>query len=278
VVKNRPWSNKAYVLQANISCQPCQFTPLMDICKNNKCMDIECELVVTTVTKLYQSFSNQKISDNFFSYTFYDDDKDYTQIWKRTVETSGKAYDLKLRQHSYDIVKKLIPPKSMVFDYACGLGEISKQLFFEKHCDVYGCDANEFAINHVNSQIPGNRFYVGDSIKKGNKRYDFVILSHILEHVKKPVEFIKYIKNYTENIIVVLPNNFIKEKEHKHMAWSNLSEFENLFPDAKKIDNEYPHELPNAFKNPVFLLTHCHKNIHYEYREKSCHRECYAHP
>ncbi len=158
-----------------------------------------------------------------------------------------KPYNLRKRQPSYDNVKRLIPPKSSVFDFACGLATISLQLKREKGCKIGGCDLSSEVIKQID--LPG--FYVGDSIKG---HYDYLIVSHFLEHITNPAEFIEYCKQHTKNVIIVIPSNFRRTKEHQVMQWRSLAEFEALIPDAERIETDYPPGLQDAFKCPIYIV------------------------
>lgn len=184
-------------------------------------------------------------------------DEYFDNKWKAIIPKmpQGGEYLFNLRQHGYDIVKDAISKNSKVFDYACGLGVIDKQLVKEKQCKVSGCDFSKVAIDYCNSNIEGN-FKLTDEIFGDN--YDYILAIYFLEHIKNPVEWLKECFKKTGKVICVLPNNFRRNGEHIYMQWGNWVEFNNLFKEFKvtRLDNEsnYPSQLSRAFKHPIFLF------------------------
>jgi hypothetical protein len=87
--------------------------------------------------------------------------------------------------------------------------------------------------------------------------YDYIILSHYLEHLEDPVKWIKKIFHKTNKIICILPNNFYKIGEHVNMKWSNWKTFYSLFKEfkIKRIDEgKYSSNLIGAYRNPIFIF------------------------
>lgn len=166
-------------------------------------------------------------------------------FWLRHGSQDG--YNLLRRQYSYNVAKSLIPVESSVFDYACGLATISLQLEKEKHCKIAGCDISLEVIKKVNKKT----FYVGDTI---TGYYDYIIISHFLEHITNPEECVEHCKEHGKNIVIIIPNNFRKAKEHCLMKWSSFEEFEALIKGAQRVKTNYPDALENDFKAPVYLI------------------------
>lgn len=175
----------------------------------------------------------------------------YNQFWK-DVKSGNPKYHLTFREYQWDNVVSLIESNESVFDYACALGFIAKKLK-EKGCKVSGCDISDFAIEHCKETI-SDSFYVGSEIT-GN--YDTIVLSHILEHFKKPVNFIEQCFEHCNKIIVVLPNNYRKTGEHKDMAWGNEKELLRMFGkfNIKRAEYSYPKNILDAFKAPIYVMT-----------------------
>ncbi len=170
--------------------------------------------------------------------------EEWDNFWKNPIY----GYSFKERQYSYEIVKSLIPEGSSIFDYACGFAKISLQLEKEKECKIAGCDISQVAIKKVNHP----NFYVGTKIKG---KYDYLIISHFLEHIKNPDAFVEECKKHAKEIIILVPNNFRKKGEHKLMAWSSFDEFEQIIKGAKRVEAEYPADLESDFRCPIYTLS-----------------------
>ncbi len=56
VVKNRPWSRKAAVIQSKLECAPCQYTEKMQTCYKNDCMGFGVEDIVDIVGTLIEKY------------------------------------------------------------------------------------------------------------------------------------------------------------------------------------------------------------------------------
>lgn len=167
--------------------------------------------------------------------------------WDTFWKAPPYGYCLAKRQSSYGIVKSLIPPGSSVFDYACGYATISRQLKEEKDCSIAGCDISQEVIRQVGEPT----FYTGEEIQG---HYNYLICSHFLEHITNPAEFVEYCKQFADNVIIVIPENFRRVKEHKAMQWGSLAEFEALIPGVERVVAAYPPGLEPAFKVPIYII------------------------
>jgi SAM-dependent methyltransferase len=181
----------------------------------------------------------------------YNDDY-FDRKWLEVIPQmpNGGSYHFNLRQFGHDIVKDNIKDNSKVFDFACGLGVVDKQLNKEKGCNVYGCDYSKVAVDYCNDNIDGT-FKQGSEIF-GDK-YDYILALHYLEHIKDPVKFINTCLRKGKKLICILPNNFSHHGEHIDMQWDNWDSFYELFKGfkIKRLDKAYPESLPRAFKHPI---------------------------
>jgi len=92
----------------------------------------------------------------------------------------------------------------------------------EENCtDVLGIDISQDAVNYVNDeQLSKQKVYCADVTasdfvdKIPSKRYDFVLLGEIVEHVDNPVLFLKLLKEnmkqygFDGQYIITVPNAF----------------------------------------------------------------------
>lgn len=180
---------------------------------------------------------------------------------KKWIEIIGKMpqggpYRFDLRRYGYDIVVNWISAGARVFDFACGLSVLSKRLVDEKQCSISGCDISGKAIEYSSKIIPGGDFRITDKIFGSD--YKYVVASYILEHLEKPVEFIRDALTVSEQVICLLPNNFLKKGEHINLQWSSWESFAELFKDFifARIDiNRYPKDLKRDFCHPIVVFT-----------------------
>jgi len=169
----------------------------------------------------------------------------------------GGAYAFDKRQAGYDIIKGIIPYGSTIFDYACGLGIIDIQLEREKNCTCHGCDFSPVAIEYVKDKCKcADNWRVSENF--WGYDYDAVIGVYILEHLEKPVEWIKTALILAPSVIVAIPNNFNKRGEHINMAWKSWDGFRELFKDFKfrRVD-KYDKKVPIPYRHPILEFTRC---------------------
>ena len=179
----------------------------------------------------------------------------YDVFWSNIIKQlpKGGSYNFSQRAEGYRKILDLVPHGSKTFDYACGLGMVSIKLAKEKGCDVSGTDFSKVAIEYVKKQSGGNFNTSGEVF---GENYDYIILSHFLEHITNPVEFMKDLYKKGKNVIVALPNNFRHIGEHVNMQWNNWKEFDELFKDFdyERVDNGYTTKTHHAWHHPIFLF------------------------
>jgi hypothetical protein len=189
----------------------------------------------------------------------------YNDKWARVIRAlpTGGQYRFDLRQHGYNQIVDAIPAGSRVFDYACGLGIIDKNLE-DKGCKVSGCDFSSVAIDYVNSQCTGT-YRVTDEIFGGP--YDYIIAIYVLEHLKDPISWVKGCLQKADTVICAIPRDFRHAGEHVDMAWNNWEHFYELFSgfNVEKID-KYGKNM-GAFNHPIIKFTKG-KDMHISLREE----------
>ncbi len=177
----------------------------------------------------------------------------YNTKWERIIPQlpDGGDYRFDMRQYGHDIIKDAIPNGSKVFDFACGLGIIGKQLEDEKQCRVNGNDFSDVAISYVQMKCKGD-YRKGSEIFGGN--YDVIIAIQFLEHIDDPVKWLNDCFKHAPRVICAIPNNFRKIGEHTDMQWNNWESFEHLFNGFifKRLDlGKYPQNISKAYHHPI---------------------------
>jgi len=196
----------------------------------------------------------------------------YNEFWGDIIRQlpKGGSYRFDMRAEGYQKIMDLIPEGSKVFDYACGLAMVSIKLAKEKKCVVAGCDFSDVAVKFAKEKSGGD-FRTTDKVFGGP--YDYIILSHYLEHVKDPAEMLRVMFKKAKNIIVSLPNNFRRVGEHVNMQWGDWDEFKFLFKEFsyERVDNGYSTKTHHAWHRPIFLFKGDH--MHPIFREEKPKKE-----
>jgi len=114
------------------------------------------------------------------------------------------------RIYSYDFMLEQIRSTDAVLDLGCNLGDISFRLA-EKAKKVVGIDYAPKAIETAKKryQRPNLEFHCVEAYEylKGNKeRFDVLILSHILEHLDDPKDFLMKFKDFFGHVYIELPD------------------------------------------------------------------------
>lgn len=102
-----------------------------------------------------------------------------------------------------------LPANSKVAEVGCGMGHLMKMMKEGKNCDCYGYDLSSVAIQEL--KVAGFKGEVADfrTFKPDGKKYDYVVSSHVLEHMVDDVGFLKkcssLLKNGNGKVIVSVP-------------------------------------------------------------------------
>ncbi len=125
---------------------------------------------------------------------------------------------------------QLINVDTLVLDYGCGVGRVSKMIIDDIGCRVAGIDISEgmlqLATQYVNNQNFLPLLYSKDLLQNAPK-FDLVIASLVLQHAEVPIESIKFIKDILKDGgIFVLVNEGIryvptKLDSNNYVIWHN---------------------------------------------------------
>ena len=103
---------------------------------------------------------------------------------------------------------------SKILDFGCNTGYFANMIKKRNpKSEVYGADINKFALNYACKRYKDIQFYyINEHFYKNNK-FDIIILSHVLEHVKNPKELIRNITqllNKNGLLIIAIPQERIR--------------------------------------------------------------------
>lgn len=107
-------------------------------------------------------------------------------------------------------VSRLVQENSRVLDVGCNNGKLRD---FLPKCEYYGIDIDENLISILNKQgVKAKKVDLNkDEIPFKNKKFDFIIMLDILEHVINPAKLLSDSKKRLERggkMIITLPNDY----------------------------------------------------------------------
>lgn len=128
-------------------------------------------------------------------------------------ELSFKHYSVKdhpFWKFSYRVLYSNIKSSDRILDLGCHFGNISFNLA-EKAKEVIGVDHNANSIQTAKSRHQrDNLTYVHadafEYLSNNKEKFNVLILSHILEHLDNPKEFLNKFKTFFENIYIEVPD------------------------------------------------------------------------
>lgn len=121
----------------------------------------------------------------------YQDGVDHSILKNPHKKLTGLRYSYGFQ---FDLLKK-INFKGKILDFGCGTAN------FLINCNYAGyiCDGLEFNPKHVEilkKELPKQNFFTVDEFLKGNKKYDLIRLSNVLEHFTNPEEVMLQLKDH----------------------------------------------------------------------------------
>ena len=94
-----------------------------------------------------------------------------------------------------------------VLDAGCGLGLLGRDLRDNGFDHIVGLDGDPVCLSRASRHMPCVR---GDVAEIGNlfqeRSFDAVVLSHVLEHMERPVDVVKSLLSVSKWLIVAVPN------------------------------------------------------------------------
>lgn len=128
-----------------------------------------------------------------------------------------------LRKINTIIDKYKLKQRSTILDYGTGDGYLANYFFFKKN-QVYASDFSNKRSKYLNKKI----IYLSNkNIFSLTKKFDFIILRHVLEHIPYPISIIKKLKKLLKPnglIIAEVPNYSEKKNLFINLFKSNYSQ------------------------------------------------------
>lgn len=122
----------------------------------------------------------------------------------------------------WEIISSYIPEGATVADMGCGMGHLM-ELFKNKGAIPYGYDFSSTAISTLAERGLSGEVVDFRSFSPNGKTYDFVVGSHVLEHIEDDISFLNkcssLLKDKSGKVIMSVPyndNHPISLMEHSH--------------------------------------------------------------
>ncbi len=176
-------------------------------------------------------------------------DKLDTLINERALAYEGKDHPKHRLMKYHDFFIKNIPENSSVIDIGCGNGAVAKAIANEvSNTEVTGIDNNKERLDaaRLNNKLSNLKFIYGDALKIKGK-WDVIVLSNVLEHIDKRVEFLNDIKNKLQPELVLIRVPLFERSweipmrkelginyfsDNTHFIEHTMAEFKNEITDA----------------------------------------------
>lgn len=135
---------------------------------------------------------------------------DYDDYW----QYRGWQINKKLKPRE-EIMFKIIPTSSKVLDIGCGNSLLPVKLK-EKDCVIYVADISRIVLDQY-KKMGIESFEINLEKISGTKlpdKFDYIILSEVLEHTRNPEQIIKVLKSYTKYFLITIPNSASYQFRH----------------------------------------------------------------
>lgn len=166
------------------------------------------------------------------------------------VQSSHKVYTNSGNEDVYRLVKK---PSSAILDVGCGGGSLAARLMADGHI-VDGITLSD-AEQHAAAEFCRDVFIY--NLENGlpdevlHRKYDYVICSHVLEHIVYPEQLLTHISKVLTNegeLIIALPNIMHYKSRFKLLSGNFNYEQAGIW--------DYTHVKWYTFKSACRLLEH----------------------
>jgi len=100
-----------------------------------------------------------------------------------------------------------VSENNVVLDIGCGNGALTFDIA-KKAKYVYGIDKDEKNISYARKRYNADNitYIVGDATEyEFNRKFDVIILSNVLEHIKNRIDFLSKIKNLANKFLIRVP-------------------------------------------------------------------------
>lgn len=183
------------------------------LCGNNKYHYVKHGLLKCTVCgivldkKVWDKSANIKQQEQWFECEQF-----VESFWVR-------LFQLLNNRRTWKRIKEYLPSDGKVLEIGVGNGALLCYMK-NKNIDVEGCDLSKAASDHIRQRYSITMHNCSAGEIPSDKKYDAVVMNHILEHVNEPVGFLADVKAHLKKdgiAHIVVPN--IGSWEAKLSGW-----------------------------------------------------------
>lgn len=114
------------------------------------------------------------------------------------------------RKNTWELMEKHLKPGDSVLDMGCSRGYYAN-LIATRTRKVVGVDHNAASIEIARKtyQRANLEFHNTDAfeyLEKNGEKFDLLVLTHVLEHLEDPVEFLSRFKRFFQNVYIEVPD------------------------------------------------------------------------
>jgi len=137
---------------------------------------------------------------------------DLSWIFSRLAHESIFKTDINLKlSDEDDIIVTFIAQDASVLDIGCGHGGVIRRIL-KKTKNIVGVDYDAYSINKAKERFQDTGVVlICDDIfnylkQQKDTNFDYIILSHVLEHIDEPELFLKSLKGFAKNFYIEVPD------------------------------------------------------------------------
>jgi 2-polyprenyl-3-methyl-5-hydroxy-6-metoxy-1,4-benzoquinol methylase len=240
-----------------------------------------------SVQKIHEEKLISEINNIYENYELYFQGQGEEQ--KIFVNNVGQPRSQILLQYFFTILEKEeLKMKKKWLDFGCGTGHLLRSLsILCPDFYLYGADISEKNRRCIES-ISGVQKYFANGLKDLDNKFDIISLSHVLEHIPDPIEFLCSLSthlNKNSHIMIAVPNwlqnpfDLLVADHIHHFTKTQLVELitkagltlvsitDNLVPKELILVAKHTAALNNnlelEIKDPIFSDEQLNKTIHW---------------
>jgi len=146
-----------------------------------------------------------------------------SKVFKKEKNSNYEKEMFKRLKYSFNCFKKYLRKDYRILDLSCYTGELMKILKDNGYGNLIGVDPSDYAVKVAKHRygIKVIKASIFDNLKNLGK-FDFIIINHVLEHIKNLNEFFKKVRNMLNSdgkIYVETPDadNFFISQSNKYL-------------------------------------------------------------
>ena len=157
-----------------------------------------------------------------------------------------------------------------ILDYGCNTGyllNIIKEKYLSKKFHLFGADINLCALNYARKKYKELTFFEINNEFFDKERFDVIILSHVLEHIKERDKLITNLKRLMKNngtLIIAVPQERIRGDCSLIQILYNLLRFRFENPHVVKINDKDLSELLR--NNELYIKEKTYTHFFYPFK------------